>query len=682
MTLNNGCKITVAENAGFCSGVKRAIRIATDAAEKHGKAFTGGRLVHNDDAIRILENNNVFAVEDIDECPKDAVLIIRSHGVGKDVYAKLTERVYYDATCPFVKKIHEIVSDKNVVIIAGDKTHPEVKGIAGHINGEFFIVNSAAELTSLLTINKELRHNAPIFVAQTTFNEYKWQDCIEIIKKHCTNAKIFDTICNATVTRQNQARELSQIVDAMVVIGSEQSSNSVKLYEICKEHCKNTFFIQNASELRTTANETGQTRLTGNIGITAGASVPAEIIKEVHIIMSMELKGVGELDINETVANGDFDFMAEVEKTFQKIHTGKRVKAYVMSINSNEIVVDLGVKQSGYIPADEVGDAPIALGDEIECIVTKVNDAEGFVYLSKKRIDSALGFEKLAAAYESGEVLEGKVDAVVNGGVIVVYEGSRIFIPASQSSVPKTGNLDVLLKQTVKFKIIEINEQRKRLVGSIKAASRLENDAVREKFWAEIEIGKRFTGEIKSMESYGVFVDLGGVDGMVHLSELTWERVRHPKEVVSIGETLNVVVKDFDPEKRRVSLSAKDPDGNPWTKFIEEYSEGMTVKAVVMNITPFGAFARIVPGIDGLIHISQITNARINNVHEALKTGQEVEAQITEINSDQERVSLSMKALLEPDDTSVDDASADDTSIADTSNSDPVGETGTAGGAE
>ncbi|MCL1789130.1 MAG: 4-hydroxy-3-methylbut-2-enyl diphosphate reductase [Oscillospiraceae bacterium] len=665
MTLNKDCSIVIADNAGFCSGVKRAMEIAAEAARKHGKAYTIGRLVHNHDAIRILERKNVFAAEtfeELSELEENAVFVIRSHGVGQEVYDKLAGRTFYDATCPFVKKIHHIVSGDAPVIIAGDRAHPEVIGIAGHIKSEYDIVNSPSELETLLNINESFRHNAPIFVAQTTFNEYKWRDCIQIIKKHCTNAKIFDTICNATVERQSQARKLSQEIaesagGIMVVIGSKHSSNSVKLYEICKENCNSTVFIENARDLNT-ADLKEMTRIPTRgackIGITAGASVPAEIIKEVHSIMSMEIKSVGEfgsletVTADETLSDGEIDFMAEVDKTFQKIYTGKRVKACVMSINNNEIVVDLGVKQSGYIPADEIGDAEVKLGDEIECIVTKVNDAEGFVHLSKKRIDSELGFEKLVAAYNEQTVLEGLVDSVVNSGVMVTFEGIKIFVPASQSGVPKSGNLETLLKKTVKFKLIEINEQRKRLVGSIRAASRLENDAAREKFWAEIEVGKKFVGEIKSMESYGVFVDLGGVDGMVHLSELTWARVRHPKEAVSIGEKLEVTVKSYDPEKRRVSLSAKDPEANPWTKFINEYSEGLAVKAKVVNITPFGAFAQIIPGIDGLIHISQISGDRIKNVSEKLQVGQEVDVQITEINPDQERVSISIKALLEP----------------------------------
>jgi len=355
-----------------------------------------------------------------------------------------------------------------------------------------------------------------------------------------------------------------------------------------------------------------------------------------------------------TAVSEDIDFMAEVDKTFRKIYTGKRVKAHIVAVNKTEAVADIGTKHSGYIPSDEIGCAPGASpedtlkpGDEVECIITSINDAEGIVYLSKKKVDSALGFEKLIAANDSEQVLEGPVTAVVNGGVIITYEGTRVFVPASQSGVPKSGKLEELLKKTVKFKVIEMNEQRSRVVGSIKAASRFENDAARVKFWEEIAVGKKFNGEVKSIENYGVFVDLGGVDGMVHLTELTWKRVKHPKEVVNVGDRLDVVVKSYDPERKRVSLTAKSPDDNPWTLFTENYAVGDTVKATVVNITPFGAFAQIVPGIDGLIHISQISTQRVKNVGDALKVGDVVEARITELDRDKERVSISIKELLE-----------------------------------
>ncbi|MCL2632982.1 MAG: 4-hydroxy-3-methylbut-2-enyl diphosphate reductase [Oscillospiraceae bacterium] len=640
-------KITVAESAGFCAGVKRAFDIAVAAAEKHSKAYTLGKLAHNNDVVRLLEEHNVFV-------GSGTPTIITAHGVGKDVYVRLTD--YVDATCPFVKRIHEIVDNKTFVIIVGDEKHPEVIGIKGHTSGECYVVNSAGALENLLCENEKFRQNAQFLVSQTTFNKKKWQDCVEILKKHCTNVQIFDTICNATVKRQEEAEQLSKQSDIMIVIGSSESSNSVKLYEICQEYCENAFFVENA------ANPLLKRCLAGfksaKIGITAGASVPGEIIKEVHSLMNEEIKK----NVNE--AEGEFDFMEEVNKTFQKIYTGKRVKAYVVAVNKTEAVVDLGTKHSGYIPADEIGGEPgttpedtVKPGDEIECIVTSVSDIEGIVYLSKKRVDADRGYEKLTTAYSESAVLEGYVSSVVNGGVIITFEGSRVFIPASQSGVPKTGKLEELLKKTKKFKVIEINEQKSRVVGSIKAASRLENDAVRAKFWEEIEIGKKFVGEIKSIENYGVFVDLGGVDGMVHLSELTWKRVKHPKEIVSIGDKLEVYVKSFDPEKKRVSLCAKNPNENPWTKFTDEFGVGDTVKATVVNITPFGAFAQIMPGIDGLVHISQISLERVKNVNQALQIGEEIEAQITEIDAEKERVSISIKALLEPAEVSQEEVS-------------------------
>lgn len=362
----------------------------------------------------------------------------------------------------------------------------------------------------------------------------------------------------------------------------------------------------------------------------------------------------------------DIDFMAEVDKTFKRVYIGNRVKAYVVSVNNTEAVVDIGTKHSGYIPADELSANPnlapkdvVKVGDEIDCIVTSINDAEGVVYLSKKRVDAAVGLEKLVEANENNTTLEGVVTAVVKGGVIVMCEGSRVFVPASHTGISRprrdepespeelTKKLETLLKKTVSLKIIEVNEARGRVVGSIKNATKEVTDAAKAKFWESIEVGQKFTGEVKSMESYGVFVDLGGVDGMVHTSELTWNRIKHPKEVVSIGDKLEVYVKSFDPEKKRVSLGAKNPDDNPWAKFLKEFAVGDVVKTQIVSITPFGAFAQIIPGVDGLIHISQIALEKVLDISKYLSVGQVVDAKITEIDEEKSRVSLSIKALLE-----------------------------------
>lgn len=652
-------KVTVAKTAGFCFGVKRAVLIAEELAEKGG-GCTLGPIIHNTDVTERLARAGVVPVEQPEQA--NGTLIIRSHGVGKNVYKKLSELNidYIDATCPFVEKIHRIVSEESAkgaeVLIAGDSSHPEVQGIIGHCDTRAAAVNSMEQLKELVNTQKSFGENALIFVAQTTFDMVKWTEFKNFVKNHYTKVQIFDTICSATTNRQKEAAFLAQNSDIMVVVGGRHSSNSRKLADICRAYCT-TYFVENADELDTAqiGAEIKSHAQDVKIGITAGASTPADIIKEVHRIMS-EIK-------NDDM---DIDFMAEVDKTFKRVYIGNRVKAYVVSVNNTEAVVDIGTKHSGYIPADELSANPnlapkdvVKVGDEIECIVTSINDAEGVVYLSKKRVDAAAGLEKLVEANQNNTTLEGVVTAVVKGGVIVTCEGARVFVPASHTGIARprrdeaetpeelTKKLETLLKKTVKLKIIEVNEARGRVVGSIKNAAKEESDAAKAKFWENIEVGQKFKGQVKSMESYGVFVDLGGVDGMVHTSELTWNRIKHPKEVVSIGDELEVYVKSFDPEKKRVSLGAKNPDDNPWAKFLKEFAVGDVVKAQIVSITPFGAFAQIIPGVDGLIHISQIALEKVVDISKYLSVGQVVDAKITEIDEEKSRVSLSIKALLE-----------------------------------
>ena len=643
-------EITVAESAGFCFGVKRAIRITEEAAEKLGRVFTLGPLIHNNDVILDLERKGVTAVSDCSNA--EGTIIVRSHGVPKSVYDEIAKRglTLIDATCPFVEKIHRIVeenSEDGDVLIAGDSSHPEVIGIIGFVKGKVRAVNSLDELNALIEKEKSFGENKLIVIAQTTFDLCKWAELQKNIKKHYTNVKIFDTICSATAIRQEEAERLSKECNLMLVVGGQHSSNSKKLADICSANCP-TFFVENASELdRDRLISLLSSNNDVKIGITAGASTPAYIIKEVHRIMSEIIK-------DEAM---DAEFMAALDQMERvRVYTGNRVKATVVAVNKTEAVVDIGTKHSGYIPAEELSANPnltpeevVKVGDVIDCIVTKINDADGYVYLSKKQVDAQAGMEKILKAKEENATVKGVVSAVVKGGVIVTSEdGARVFVPASQSGVSRAGKLEDILKKEVEFKVIEVNEGRGRVVGSIKAAEREVTDAIKAKFWEELEVGKQFTGEVKSMESYGVFVDLGGVDGMVHSTELTWNRIKHPKEVVSIGDKLDVYVKSFDPEKKRVSLSAKRPEDNPWTKFLAEYKVGDVAKVQIVSITPFGAFAQIVPGVDGLIHISQIALERVTNVAQVLSVGQEVEVKITEIDEEKSRVSLSIKELLTP----------------------------------
>lgn len=659
-------RIITARTAGFCFGVKRAIELAQKAADRYGTVYTLGQLIHNNDETERLRGCGVLRAdkpEDAENC-----IIIRSHGVGRSMYDRIASLGIdcVDATCPYVERIHKIVDensrDGSDVLIAGDGNHPEVVGIMGHANGRVAAVDSVEELEKLVISDKNFGAKSTIVVAQTTFDMCKWTDLQKNIEKHYTKVRFFDTICRATIDRQTEAAELSRVCDMMVVVGGAHSSNSRKLADICLANCI-VFFTENAVQLEKEHKDAIKRLLSSSndvkIGITAGASTPAYIIKEVHNIMSEIIKDEAAVDAEFAAA---IDQMDKV-----RVYTGQRVKATVVAVNKTEAVVDIGIKQSGYIPAEELSANPnlapeevVKVGDVIDCIVTKVNDADGFVYLSKKQVDAQAGMEKIVKAKEENTTVKGTVTAVVKGGVIVTSEdGARVFVPASQSGVPRNGKLEDILKKEIGFKVIEVNEGRGRVVGSIKAADREANDAVKAKFWEELEVGKKFVGEVKSMESYGVFVDLGGVDGMVHLTELTWNRVKHPKEVVSIGDKLEVTVKSYDPEKKRVSLTAKKPEDNPWTKFLNEFAVGDVVKVQVVSITPFGAFAQIIPGVDGLIHISQISLERVTNVAQVLTVGDKVEAKITEIDEEKTRVSLSIKALLEGGEGASDDEPAE-----------------------
>ena len=649
-------RIQVAENAGFCPGVQRAVDIAEKAAEEFGRVYTLGELIHNENAVEDLKEKGVFAVETVDEA-KGEPLIIRSHGVSRETEQEAREKCkkVFDATCPFVKRIHGIVSqmpkDKTVFVL-GDKDHPEVVGIVGNASCRAFACKDFAEADALIQSGAlecpecDKRGGDFAVVVQTTFDRGRFDEYSNEFRQKYSRAEIYDTICNATDTRQKSARELAKRAALMIVVGGKSSSNTRRLFDICEEYCK-TVFVTNAKEL---SEQTVKGLCADElVGITAGASTPRYIIKEVHDKMNEE--NIKNTENNEE----DFASLLEQDQSFTRLYTNKRVKATVVSVSKKEAVVEVGAKQTGYIVREELTNDPnaevediVKPGDVIDAVVIKVDDNVGTVALSKKRVDSALGLEKLAVVKEAGETIEGTVSQVVKGGVIVIYENTRVFIPGSHTGIPRTGKLEELLKKTVKFKIIEVsNERGGRVVGSIRQANRELRDAEKAKFWESIEVGQKFEGEVRSIESYGVFVDIGAVDGLVHTADLTWNRAGHPKDIVKVGDKINVIVKSFDPEKKRVSLTAKDPSENPWTKFTAEYQKGDVIKATVVSITDFGAFAQIIPGVDGLIHISQISAERVTDINTVLKVGQEIDVKIIDIDVERERVSLSVRALSE-----------------------------------
>lgn len=637
-------KITVSESAGFCFGVNRAVQMVYQALEEGKKVATLGPIIHNTDVVNDMIARGARIIDDVSELEPDEYVVIRSHGVGKDTYDAIEKlgNPVIDATCPFVSRIHKIAAEKTkegyYILIAGDEDHPEVQGIVGHCDENFFVFKDQFVLDAYFQENPQKKL---AIISQTTYNNIIWGECLKVLPEDDPNIVVYDTICTATEQRQTDSAALAKQSDLMIVIGGRHSSNTVKLFDICSHYCR-TYHIENADELDTLDLSNAE-----HIGITAGASTPAHIIKEVVTTMEEILNKDNNLE-------EDFDFAQALDESFKKLHTGARVKGIVMSVNNSEVIVDLGAKQTGSVPASELTNDPsvkpvdiVKEGDELDLIVIKVSDQDGIATLSKKRVDEQAGVEKVIEAKEAGTVLEAQVSAVVKGGVNVFYEGVRIFIPASQTGLPREASLDGLKGQTVKFIVIEAPERRKSAVGSIKAVNRKEKEAAKAKFWETAEIGKEYVGEVKSLTSYGAFVDLGGIDGMVHISELSWNRIKHPSQVVSVGDTLKVYIKDLDRENDRISLGYKKAEDNPWEKFKSEYQVGDIVDAKIVSITSFGAFAQIIDGVDGLIHISQLADRRVENVKDVVAVGDEVTVKITNIDMDSKRISLSIREAMD-----------------------------------
>ena len=656
--------VQVAKYAGFCFGVKRAVDSVFAIAEKETDAdvYTVGELIHNTDVLQRLEKKGVRAVtraeaENIisSRPSKPTVFSIRAHGIPFDFLTFLRRAEeengnirIFDYTCPYVKKIHDI-ADENTAgentasLLFGDKDHPEVLGIASHIKCPYMIFSSLSELQSEKGMDflEKYRDFRLIIMAQTTQNFAEYKKCQKFIKNLCTNPIIFDTICKVTENRQKEAEILSRCCDVVLVCGSMNSANTRKLYETSKKNCARTFLIGSAADI-----PLDKVHDSDKIGIAAGASTPGYIIEEVQKTMSEQN-----------------NFAQLLEESFKTLNTGDTVTGIVTSVSSTEVQLDLGCKVTGVLNLANVTDDPQAkltdlfkVGDTVEAVAVRVSDVDGIATLSKKKIDAKNNWNLVVKACEDGEVLSGKVIEAVKGGVVISALSQKIFVPASQTGVARDGDLSALVGTTQKFKIIEIKEDRRRAVGSIRAVQREERKAAKEAFWANVEVGKHYNGVVKSLTTYGAFVDLGGVDGMVHNSELSWTRISNPKDVVSIGQEIDVYVKAFDPETGRVSLGYKTEESNPWTIFTNKYKVGDVAKVTVVSMTPFGAFAQIVPGVDGLIHISQIADKKLAHPSDVLKKGEEVDAKIIDINEEAHNVSLSIRALLEKDEDAAEEA--------------------------
>ncbi len=629
-------QIIKTDTIGFCYGVARAVReTEKTATQPHtGRIFTWGELIHNASINESLRRKGVTATENISEISPADTVIIRTHGVSRKVQAELEKSgaTVIDMTCPNVKRIHSVASESGNLIIAGDALHPEVLGIVGSHEGKCSVVSDPESLNDVL---QELHGDSVTFVSQTTFSVKLWTEMCAVAEKY-PNVRIIDTICRSTEKRQQEVEELSKKVDFFIIVGGKNSSNTKKLYETALKNCP-AIHIQSANGLPPDINKYEK------IGLSSGASTPEDMTEEVIITMTNEID-------NKNFLEEDIDFAAALENTLRPVRNGQRVKGIVSAVNGTEVQVDLGVKYTGIIPAAEFAndEKAVAVGDEVEAFVVKVNDSEGTALLSKKNLDSAKGLEKITAAFENAEILTGKVTEVVKGGVVVNYSSVRVFVPASQASLRRDTDLEELKDQTVRFRIIEVdgvNSKRKRIIGSIRSVLKEEKQKLTDEAWASLEVGKTYEGTVRSIMPFGAFVDIGGVDGLVHISDMTWKRIRNPKELVNIGDKVTVVVKALDAEKKRISLTMKNEAEDPWKVLSETHEVGDELEVEVLKLMPYGAFVSVIPEIDGLVHISQISNKHIAKVSDALTVGQKVKAKIIEIDYEAKRVSLSIKAV-------------------------------------
>lgn len=639
-------EIIIADNAGFCFGVKKAMNKTLDAiSNNNAKAIhTYGPLIHNNQVIEKLESMGVSSVENIQDA-KDSIVIIRSHGVPLKIYdlAKEYNSEIIDATCPFVRKVQKIAKeyyDKGyTIVIIGNPNHPEVMGINGWCDNNAFIVKGLEDIDSINESDKIC------VVAQTTITTELWNEVIAELQKKTADLETFNTICTATKERQTSCADVSKEVDAMIVIGGYHSSNTQKLLQISKKYCKKTYHIETAQELPVEDIKDSE-----KIGVTAGASTPDWIIKEV----------IEKMNNMEQEQNEMMSMMEEIENSLKVPRRGTSVKGTVIHVTDNEIMVNVGYKSDGIIPKNEMSNDPIVNpheiakeGDEIEAYVLKTDDGEGNLLLSKKRVDAEKNWEHLEQAFDEKATVDVKILQVVKGGVIAIYKEIRGFIPASQLSTNYVSDLQEFVGKELAVKVIDIDSHKKKAVFSHRVIMQAENEIKRNKLWENIEIGKVIEGEVKRIAKFGAFVDIGGMDGLVHISDLSWGRVNDPNEVISIGDKINVVILNFDKEKNRISLGLKQTTPEPWANIEEKYNVGDIVEGKVVKLADFGAFVEIEPGIDGLVHISEISEKHIAKVSEEVHVGQKVNVKILDLNKENKRISLSMKEAIENEDLEI-----------------------------
>ncbi|MTI61104.1 MAG: bifunctional 4-hydroxy-3-methylbut-2-enyl diphosphate reductase/30S ribosomal protein S1 [Firmicutes bacterium] len=673
-----GLEVYTAEEAGFCFGVKRAIEMAKDAADDERKlsVYTLGPIIHNPQVVEKLKGLGIEPINSIDDID-EGIIIIRSHGVAPEIITKAKEKGLHilDATCPFVKKAQRyaqlLIEEDYQTIIYGDHQHPEVVGIYGATDKKAVILDNVADLARI-----PLKNRVGL-VAQTTKSPDSFKELVSSIIIRVKELKVYNTICNTTETRQLAAAKLARKVDLMFVIGGHNSANTNRLAEICKNTGTPTFHIETVEEIN-------QQLINGKkkIGITAGASTPDWLIKEVIEAMSEEEKKDVQLD--ETIEEEDNKTAAVLEEETSEsvdvevteetgdnvedkdqqeidysvndiadLKKGQTVKGTVTQIKDDGVYVDVNYKSDGFIPLRELSHKPVSdpnevveLNEEINVIILTLEDDEGNMILSKKRADYEKAWENIMEVYENDEVIEAKVSKVVKGG-LVVDVGLRGFIPASHVAIGYVEDLNKYVDQTLRLKVIEVERNNNNVVLSAKKVLEEERAEMKEKTLDSLEEGQEIEGTITKLVDFGAFVDLGGVEGLLHISEMSWGRIEHPSQIFEEGQKIKVKVLGVNKEEERISLGYKQLLPDPWEEFVRKHYEGEVVTGTITKIVDFGAFVEIEDGVEGLIHISQLSHRHVKTPDEVVSVGEEIQVKIINISEGQKRVGLSIKELEE-----------------------------------
>ena len=635
--------ITLAETAGFCFGVKRAIDMAKEAAP----AVSLGPLIHNETAVARLAEEGVRVIETLEEAGQEPV-IIRSHGEGKATYdaAKAGGIRLIDATCPFVEKIHRIVSETDrQVVIAGDPDHAEVKGIAGWCPQERpAIVCSSEEEAARAAVLLHEKASKVLLVAQTTIKEETFEKIGRALEEAGLDVERRNTICSATSKRQEECAALAARSDLMIVIGGRGSSNTRKLFEIASSYCENTFFVEKLEDL-----PLREVRKCTKIGTVAGASTPDYTIKEVIANMSDVALENKEMTMDDVLQSEEFN------KSLKLPRNGEIVDGKVHQVNEDEVIVNLGVKKDGILQKSDasleegqtLADA-YKVGDEIKAKVIKTDDGDGGILLSTKKLEYIANWEEVVKAYEDKSVIEVKVTRAVRGGVIAEYKEFSGFIPLSQLSDHFVVDAEEFVGQTMNVRVFRIDPAKTKAVFSHKEYLKDERKKLIKEIWEKLNVGDIVEGTVMRFTNYGAFVDIGGIDGLLHISEISWGKLKHPEEALSIGEKISVKILSMNEEKEKISLGLKQNTPEPWSVIDEKYEVGQVIEGKVVQIKEYGAFVELEPGLDGLVHISEVAHKRVENINNELQVGQVVNVKILEIDKDRKRISLSIRETIEP----------------------------------